>query len=173
MCRVSHVWQQFRLLRYLVVGGANTALAYLAYALGLWAGLPVPLASLVSLLFGIAVSFATQGRFVFGHLSSQAFVRYMLNWLAMYLLYVGVVLELNVVGINPYVGGLAATAVTTSLSFVILGRLVFRASPRGNQGVSTLAPASTATLAPRPNEAEPALSAQQSPARHNCCRECP
>lgn len=123
---LSDLWQQTRWLRYLMVGAANTAFAYLVYALGLLFGLSVPLASLVSLLIGIIVSFATQGSLVFGHLSPLAFVRFVLNWLAMYLIYVGLVLGLMAFEINPYLGGLAALVVTTTISFITLKRLVFR-----------------------------------------------
>lgn len=119
-------WRRFRLLRYLVVGGANTAFAYLVYALGLVLGLPVPIASLISLLVSIVISFVSHGSLVFGHLSLPAFVRYVLNWSLMYLIYVGVVLGFMKFDVNPYLGGLVGMVVTTSLSFFLLGRVVFR-----------------------------------------------
>ncbi len=150
---LSDLWHRTRSLRYLVVGAGNTAFAYLVYALGLVFGLPVPVASLVSLLCGIIVSFATQGSLVFGHLSPLAFVRFVLNWLVMYLIYVGLVLGLMAFEINPYLGGLAALVVTTTISFITLKRLVFRLP--GRDDAANESPVVASPRATPPVRAEP------------------
>lgn len=114
-----------RVVRYVIVGGTNTLIAYLIYAAGLFFSLSVPLASLISLVLSIFISFLTHGAFVFGHLSSKALLKFLANWSVMYGVYVGIVLGLMEIGINAYVGGICATAVTASLSYVVMNRFVF------------------------------------------------
>jgi putative flippase GtrA len=113
--------------RFVLAGGINTAVSYGVYALMLGLGLPLALASLISLLSGIAVGFVTQGQFVFRKLSASSLVRYLLAWTAMYGLHFGVVTGLMRFGLPPLGGALVALVLIAGLSYFVLRDLVFRA----------------------------------------------
>jgi putative flippase GtrA len=118
-----------RPLRFLLAGGVNTAVSYGVYAWMLWLGLALALASLLSLLAGIAVGFFTQGGFVFRSLSRSSLLRYLLAWAAMYAVHYGVVTGLMRVGVPPLAGALVALVLIAALSYFVLRDLVFRAGP--------------------------------------------
>ena len=122
-----------RPIRFLLVGALNTVLGYAVYCLSLYAGLSVPRASLVAIVFGVIVSFLTQGFVVFGNATGTALLRFIVNWGIMYAVYVGVVAALQTVGLSPYVGGLVASGATTAASYFILRDFVFR-GPTSSRG---------------------------------------
>lgn len=113
--------------RFVLAGGVNTAVSYGVYALMLHLDMPLALASLVSLLSGLAVGYLTQGRFVFRTLSAASLLRYLLAWAAMYGLHYGVVTGLMRFGVPPLAGALVALVLIAGLSYFVLRDLVFQA----------------------------------------------
>lgn len=114
-----------RPLRFVLVGGINTAISYGCYVALLEAGLGLPLAGLLSLLTGLLSGFLLQGRYVFDHLSPAAFVRFVAVWSVLYAVHLGVVTGLMHLGIDPRVGALAALVVLTVLSYLLQRGVVF------------------------------------------------
>jgi putative flippase GtrA len=118
----SGQWQQ--ILRYLVVGSLNTALSFAIYiaAIKLF-NAPYYLASLISILFGIAVGFKAHGKFVFGNKGS--FLRYFACWASIY-----AVNTLLIALIRDYtgdiVGQLLVLPITTVASYFLLKKLVYK-----------------------------------------------
>jgi putative flippase GtrA len=113
-----------RLLRFLVVGGFNTALSLGVYFLALyWLAWPYYIASAASIVLGIVVGFKAHGAFVFG--SAGSFWRYVLCWS---LIYVGNTLLIAL--IRGYVGDYWAQIIllpfTTALSYYLMKKLVYR-----------------------------------------------
>lgn len=123
-----------RSVRYLVVGALNTFLGYSIYCFSLYAGLSVTRASLAAIVFGVTISYLTQGLVVFGNATKAAFVRFVANWGIMYGVYVGVVALLQSAGLTPYIGGLVGGAATTLLSYFVLRDFVFRGSSTTQRG---------------------------------------
>jgi len=115
-----------RPLRFLLVGALNTGLSYALYAALVYAGLGIALASFVALLAGIVWGYATQGRWVFGHRSAAAFVRFVGVWALIYAVYVATVLAAGRFGVGAYGGGLIATPLVAALSYALQSRFVFR-----------------------------------------------
>ena len=116
-----------RLLRFLVVGGLNTALSLGVYFLCLyWLNWPYYVASGVSILLGIAVGFKAHGAFVFA--SQGSFWRYVACWVS---IYAGNTLMIAL--IRDYTGDYWAQIIllpfTTALSFYLMKKLVYRAQP--------------------------------------------
>jgi putative flippase GtrA len=112
-----------RLLRFLVVGGLNTAMSLGIYFICLYAlNWPYYLASAVSILFGIAVGFKAHGALVFG--SRGRFWRYVACWV---LIYAGNTLMIAL--IRGYTGDYWAQIIllpfTTALSFYLMKKLVY------------------------------------------------
>ena len=123
-----------RPIRFVFVGALNTAMGYAVYCLSLYAGLSVPKASLAAIVFGVVLSFLTQGLVVFGNATGGAFLRFIANWGIMYAIYVGVISALQTVGLSPYLGGLAAGGATTTVSYFILRDFVFRGPTSTREG---------------------------------------
>jgi putative flippase GtrA len=114
-----------RPVRYLFVGLGNTLLGYGAYSLSLIYGMSVPVASLVAIIVGLAISFFSQGLVVFGNVTMGALFRFVGSWMVMYAVYVGAVTALQFVGVSPYIGGLAAAIPTSIVSYFVLRSFVF------------------------------------------------
>jgi putative flippase GtrA len=115
-------WQ--RLLRFLVVGGLNTALSLGVYFLTLyWLKWPYYVASAASIVLGIAVGFKAHGAFVFG--SKGSFCRYVLCW---GLIYVGNTLMIALIrdDVGDYWAQIILLPLTTALSFYLMKKLVYR-----------------------------------------------
>jgi putative flippase GtrA len=115
-------WQQ--VLRYLVVGSLNTAMSFAVYILAIKLfNTPYYLASLISILFGIAVGFKVHGKFVFGNKGS--FWRYVSCWSSIY-----AVNTLLIALIRDYtgdiVGQLLVLPFTTVASYFLMKKLVYR-----------------------------------------------
>lgn len=115
-----------QLIRFVIAGTANTAFSYGVYVLFLWMGLSYPLANLVSLLAGVALSFITQGYFVFRRFEVRRFPAFAASWLVMWVVNVLVIAAiLPLVGNNAYVAGALALCVIVPLSFLVQKHLVF------------------------------------------------
>ncbi len=114
-------WQQ--VLRYLVVGSLNTALSLAVYivAIKLFSA-PYYLASLISILFGIAVGFKAHGKFVFGNKGS--FLRYVICWASIYTvntLLIALIRDTT----GDIIGQLLVLPFTTVASYFLLKKLVY------------------------------------------------
>jgi putative flippase GtrA len=113
-----------RLLRFLIVGGFNTALSLGVYFFSLYVlNWPYYVASAVSIVVGIAVGFKAHGAFVFGDKGSLW--RYITCWVS---IYAGNTLMIAL--IRDYAGDYWAQIIllpfTTALSFYLMKKLVYR-----------------------------------------------
>jgi putative flippase GtrA len=113
------------LVRYVVVGAANTGFSYAVYALTLALGCGYPVASLITLIAGICLSFKTQGRFVFRNMRSSLFGRFLVSWTLIYLGHIGVVALCLHVGLNAFVGGALAMPSNVVAGFLLQRYFVF------------------------------------------------
>jgi putative flippase GtrA len=117
----SRSWQQ--ILRYLVVGSLNTALSFAVYILAIKLfNAPYYLASLISILFGIAVGFRAHGKFVFGNQGS--FIRYIACWAIIYAINT-LLIALIRGNTGDIVGQLLVLPFTTIASYLLLKKLVY------------------------------------------------
>jgi putative flippase GtrA len=114
-----------KVARFLLVGGANTAITYGAYAIFLSLGLVYAVANLLALIVGIIVGFKTQGTFVFQNADNRLFLRFVAFWVGMYLVNIGLMATFIGWGLNPYAAGAVALPVIATLSFVIQNTLIF------------------------------------------------
>ena len=119
------------LVRYVVVGAANTAFSYAVYALILALGFSYPVASLITLVAGICLSFKTQGRYVFRDMRSALFGRFLLSWVLIYLAHVGVVALCLRLGLNTYIGGALAMPSNVVAGYLLQRYFVFGDASRG------------------------------------------
>ena len=113
-------------VRFVVVGAANTAFNYLVYCAMLWLGMPVPLASLASLVVGILINFTTQSRLVFDNRDPWKILPYAAIWALLYAFNLGLIWGLMHFGFDAYIAGLLSTPCTVLLSFFLQKLLVFK-----------------------------------------------
>lgn len=118
--------ERVRVLRFLVVGGANTAVTY-ALFVALAQVLPPQIAYTLVFALGLAFTVLVTGRWVFearrSVAASAAYAGWYLGVYAVGLLVLAVLEQLGVQ--RPLLLGLGVLAVTTPLNYVG-GRLVFR-----------------------------------------------
>ena len=112
--------------RFLIAGLFNTALSYAIYAACLTLGMAYPVANFIAMIGGVLVSFLMQGGFVFRRLEARRFPAYVVLWLVLWLLNVGLItLFLPVVGGNAYLAGGGALIIVVVISFVVQKHFVF------------------------------------------------
>jgi putative flippase GtrA len=121
---------RLQIVRFLVVGVANTAFSYLVYALLLFVGLNYALANLGALILGILFSFRTQGRFVFNNTNSKLLGRFVIAWAVVYALTIVIIGRLISFGLDAYTAGAFALPITALASFFVQKYFVFRSSAR-------------------------------------------
>jgi putative flippase GtrA len=112
-------------VRFVLVGVLNTAFAYGMYAALLWLGLPYALANLGSLVLGIAFSFVTQGRLVFGNRDNRLLPRFAACWVILYFVNVGLIALLIRFGMDAYSAGALALLPMAISSFFVQRYVVF------------------------------------------------
>lgn len=112
-------------IRFLLVGGLNTLFSYAVYAMLLSAGLSYVWANLCSLVLGIAVSFATQGRFVFGNRGGGRIGRFVACWGLIWVVNVLLIAGLIRLGLNAYWAGALALIPVALMSYAVQKFLVF------------------------------------------------
>ncbi|MYN03083.1 GtrA family protein [Pseudoduganella sp. DS3] len=124
MSAARALWQR-RWLRFLLVGGVNTAASYAVYALLLFLGLPYALANLGGLVFGIVFSFRTHSALVFRQAGGRPFPRYLLAWALLYGVNVLLIGGFMRLGLDAYWAGAAAIAPMALLSYLVQKQFVF------------------------------------------------
>jgi putative flippase GtrA len=115
-----------RFLRFLVVGGLNTALNYGIYALLIFVGLGYIAAATLSFVAGLVISFKTHSRFVFDGRGNRAFLPYVASWLAIYLAHITTLGFLVRSGMNSYLAGAILVPPVAVISFLVMRFVVFR-----------------------------------------------
>ena len=117
-----------RFVKFAGVGGLNTAIAYGIYALLIYLGNGYIVASTVSFVLGLIISFKTHRRLVFGRHGPQllSFSLYVGSWLILYAINVGSLALLIRAGVNDYLAAAVLIPPMAVISFVVLRFFVFR-----------------------------------------------
>ena len=123
--RLTHIPQQF--IRFLIIGGLNTAFAYLIYAFSIFIGLHYTLAALAQTVLGTLFSFKTMGCFVFDNPDNRLIFKFIAVYTVCYFLNIGFLRVLTQMGIsNLYIAGLISSALVALISFCLNKWVVFR-----------------------------------------------
>lgn len=122
---VNHLISK-RFIRFVLVGGVNTAFSYAIYSLFLLIGFNYTIANLLALVVGILFSFKTQSAFVFYNSANRLLGRFFICWSFIYLINIFFIREMLALGLNAYIAGALAIPPITVLSYVIQKFFVFR-----------------------------------------------
>jgi putative flippase GtrA len=113
-------------IRFVLVGGLNTAFSYVVYAACIFIGGGYVLASAASMAGGILFSHMTTGRLVFAGASPGSLARFAACYLLVYGFNLLLLYSLDRLGVDPYLSGLIVALPGALLSFVLLKLVVFR-----------------------------------------------
>lgn len=115
----------YRFIRFLFVGGLNTAFGYSIYALFLYAGMHFSLASFISTCLGILFNFKTIGRLVFDNDRYSLFFKFAGVYLCIYLVDIECLGIFNSYKVNMYIAGAILIFPMAILSFFLNKLFVF------------------------------------------------
>ena len=115
-----------RFVRFLAVGGLNTAFGYTLFALLTWIGLPYPWAIGLGTIMGVLFNFQTTGRLVFGTANKHRLLRFVAAYAFMYVLNVSSVALLLDWGLNVYLAGALLLLPMAGVSYLTLRVFVFQ-----------------------------------------------
>jgi putative flippase GtrA len=123
---IKKIYASSTFLRFVIVGVANTAFSYSTYALFLYLGLNFKIASLLSLIIGIVVSFKTQGSLVFKNKDNTLAFRFIVAWLVIYPITIFLISMFIRLGFSSYAAGALCLPFNVALSYVTQKYFVFR-----------------------------------------------
>ena len=114
-----------QLLRFLLVGGLNTAVGYGLFALFVWVGLPYPVAIGLATVLGVAFNFQSTGRLVFGGAPRSLLLRFVAVYIVVYVLNVSAVGGLLRLGLGIYLANALVILPMALVAFVLQRKFVF------------------------------------------------
>jgi putative flippase GtrA len=117
-------WLTF--LRFLGVGGLNTAFGYLSYAAFIFAGAPIGLAVTGSTVLAFFFNFGSYGRLVFGSTSHRLLPRYLAFYVCLGGLNYSLLRALVWAGLGPLWAQAVLLPLLACIGFVAMRRFVFR-----------------------------------------------
>jgi len=117
---------QVKLLRFLLVGVLNSAFGYGCFAGFLYLGLHYSAALLLATVLGVAFNFKSTGALVFGSNNNKLIFRFVAGYGVVYGTNVVGIAALKLLGVEPYLAGMALIVPMALLSFVINNRFVFK-----------------------------------------------
>ena len=122
-----HKYVKNKFIRFIFVGGLNTAFGLGMYLLLVWLGLSYIWATLISHVVGILFNFITTGTLVFENSDKRLIIKFFMNYGLTYFINIGANKSLQVLfGMNQYFSGIGATIITALISFFILKRFVYK-----------------------------------------------
>lgn len=114
-----------RFMRFLLVGGLNTAFGYGVFVACLWLGMHYAIAGAIATVLGVLFNFKSTGKLVFRSTSNSKLPRFVAVYAIIYLinmLALGVMLRF---GIPEWLGGLILLLPSAILSYVLNRQFVF------------------------------------------------
>lgn len=116
---------EIRSIRFLLIGGVNTAFSYCIYAFFLFLGMNYALSNFLALIIGIFFSFRTQGKFVFRNTERRLFGRFVVVWIIIYFANIFLIRELIQWGLDAYISGALSIIPIAILSYLFQKFFVF------------------------------------------------
>ena len=113
-------------LRFILVGGLNTAFGVGVYCLAIYVGLPYFIATLLSNVLGVLFNFITTGNLVFRNNNPRLIFRFVACYVLIYFINTAVVKLFINLGLNSYWAGILATPVVALCSYTLLKLFVYR-----------------------------------------------
>lgn len=129
---IRRLWA-IQFLRFLVVGGINTAFGYGIFALFILLHVHYTLAALLGQICGVLFNFKTYGILVFKNKNNRLLLRFIGVYLFTYLLTIGLLKVFSYYGISNLIAGAIILLPVALIGFLLNRRFVFRAINNKNQ----------------------------------------
>ena len=113
-------------LRFILVGGVNTAFGVGVYCLAIFVGLPYFIATLLSNVLGVCFNFITTGNLVFRNNDPRLIFRFVTAYVIIYFINTAFVKIFILSGLNSYWAGILATPLVALCSYSLLKYFVYR-----------------------------------------------
>ena len=113
-------------LRFILVGGLNTAFGVGVYCLAIYVGIPYYIATLLSNVLGVCFNFITTGNLVFRNNNPRLIFRFVMAYVLIYFINTAVVKVFILLGMTDYWAGILATPVVALCSYSLLKHFVYR-----------------------------------------------
>ena len=118
-----------RFVRFLLVGGLNTAFGYGVYAAALFLGAHYALAATLSTVLGVLFNFFTTGSLVFRRLDGSRLHRFVAVYAVTWAVGVLALKAARSLDVDLYLAGLVLLLPSAALSFFLLRTFVFQERP--------------------------------------------
>lgn len=129
-----HKYIHNKFIRFIFVGGLNTAFGLGVYCLLIWLGLSYIWATLISQVLGVLFNFITTGTLVFENSDKRLIFKFILSYVLTYFINVGTNKVLQVtLGVNEYISGIGAIIISALASFFILKLFVYNNKSHYNE----------------------------------------
>lgn len=128
--RLRRLLQDYAIpIKFVLVGGLNTAFSYLAFATIFVVTGSDQAAVIVATIAGVLFNYFSTGRLVFSHMSLNRLPAFVLGYAVICTLNILALKGLAMLGVSPLVGQLIAAMPLAVLAFYVNSRLVFRGNP--------------------------------------------
>ncbi len=115
-----------RFVRFLVVGGLNTAFGYGVFALALFLGAHYAIAATLSTVLGVLFNFVTTGSLVFRRAEGARLHRFVAVYVVTWAAGVLALKAARALDVDLYLAGLILLLPSAGLSFLLLRTFVFQ-----------------------------------------------
>lgn len=114
-------------IRFIMVGGLNTAFGLGVYCILIYIGLTYVWATLIAHILGVGFNFLTTGKFVFDDTDLRHIIRFSICYMATYLINIGINKAAQaILQANTYFSGCIATAITATCAYLIMKFYVYK-----------------------------------------------
>lgn len=124
-----HDRARMQFIRFLGVGSLNTVFGYAVFALLILTRMQPQPALLLTYVVGVIFNFWTTGRWVFGHARLDAFPRFVLAYLFIYLFNTALFAGIERLGAHPLVSQALCIPFVAVFAFALFKFRVFRSRP--------------------------------------------
>lgn len=115
-------------LRFLFVGGLNTAFGYSIYAILIYLHLHYSLAALMATIFGVLFNFKTTGRLVFKSRNNRLLLKFIGVYVIIYTINIAALKVFNAFNVDMYLAGAAMLLPMAVIAFILNRKCVFKES---------------------------------------------
>ncbi len=122
-----------KFIRFLFVGGLNTAFGLGVYCLMIWIGISYIWSTLIAQVLGVLFNFISTGTLVFENSDKRLIFKFIISYVVTYFINVGTNKTIQeLFGCNAYFSGIGATIVAAVSSFFILKLFVYNDKKQHN-----------------------------------------
>jgi putative flippase GtrA len=113
-------------IKFLVVGALNTLFGYSVFTILIFIGNTPALALILTYVIGVVFNFFTTRGFVFNHSKRSSLLRFIVAYIAIYFVNLGLYKIIEIVGTTPHVTQALCLPIVAIFSFFLFKFQVFR-----------------------------------------------